>query len=350
MPLSPSVFQRIIQSVFLVLCLHTGWRFYLFVLWATGSSPHFVPRPPSVEAFLPIAALMSLRRLLQTGAWDMVHPAGLSIFLAAIVTALVLRKGFCGYVCPVGLVSGLLNTLGRRLGLSRVPGPWVARLLAAPKYLGLGFFLFTIFIGMDLNSLEQFANAPYNYVADARMLNFFLHPSRTTIMILGVLLGAGDSPAQLLVPLPLPLRRPAWPVQLAEPHARAPRRGDLRELRALHRGLPGMHPGAGPQACAVARVPGLHALPGSLPRGRLHHRAHGWQNHSALGSRHGRRGRHARGVVAGPGSGAVAPERAHAHAAAVLSDVSRVEIPEQAAQDFGHTGRGKAFGHGSGPG
>ena len=191
MPVSPTVLQRTIQSAFLVLCLYTGWRFYLFVLWATGSSPHFVPRPPSVEAFLPIAALMSLRRLLQTGAWDMVHPAGLSIFLAAIVTALVLRKGFCGYVCPVGLVSGLLNTLGRRLALSRVPGPWVARLLAAPKYLGLGFFLFTIFIGMDLNSLEQFANAPYNYVADARMLNFFLHPSRTTIMILGVLLVLG---------------------------------------------------------------------------------------------------------------------------------------------------------------
>jgi polyferredoxin len=85
----------------------------------------------------------------------------------------------------------MLNALGRRLSLSRVPGPWIARLLAAPKYLGLGFFLFTIFIGMDLRSLEQFANAPYNYVADARMLNFFLHPTRATLLALGVLLVLG---------------------------------------------------------------------------------------------------------------------------------------------------------------
>ena len=188
---SQSTRQRIIQSVFLVLCLHAGWQFHRFMVWATGASDVFVPRPASVEAFLPIAALMSLRRLLQTGAWDMVHPAGLAIFLAAIVTAAALRKGFCGYICPVGLISGALNTLGRRLSLSRVPGPGIARLLSAPKYLALGFFLFTVFVGMDLTAIEQFAAAPYNYVADARMLRFFLSPSRTTLFILAALLVLG---------------------------------------------------------------------------------------------------------------------------------------------------------------
>jgi len=188
---TPSVYQRAIQSACLVLCLHTGWQFYHFVLWATGASGAFVPRPASVEAFLPIAALMSLRRLLQTGAWDMVHPAGLTIFLAAIATALVLRKGFCGYVCPVGLVSGMLNTLGRRFSLARVPAPWAARLLSAPKYLALGFFLFTVFVGMDMDAVERFAAAPYNYVADARMLRFFLSPSHATLTALAVLLLLG---------------------------------------------------------------------------------------------------------------------------------------------------------------
>ena len=188
---TPSVRQRIIQSVFLALCLHTGWQFHRFVLWPTGASDVFVPRPASVEGFLPIAALMSLRRLLATGTWDMVHPAGLAIFLAAMATAILLRKGFCGYVCPVGLISGALNALGRRLSLSRAPGPWVARLLAAPKYLALGFFIYTVFIGMDMQALEQFAAAPYNFVADARMLRFFQSPSRTTLMALAALLVLG---------------------------------------------------------------------------------------------------------------------------------------------------------------
>ncbi len=106
----PALFQRLIQSIFLGYCLFIGYRFSHFVLWITGQSEISVPRPPSVEAFLPIAALMGLRRLLQSGTWDMVHPAGLVIFLAALLMALLLRKGFWGPVCSVGLISGLLNS------------------------------------------------------------------------------------------------------------------------------------------------------------------------------------------------------------------------------------------------
>lgn len=183
----PALFQRLIQSIFLGYCLFIGFRFSGFVLWITGQSEIQVPRPPSVEAFLPIAALMGLRRLLQSATWDMVHPAGLAIFLAALLMALLLRKGFCGYVCPVGLISGLLNRLGRAFGLSRVPGSRIDLALQAPKYLVLVFFLYTVFVGMDLQAVERFAAAPYNYVADARMLHFFRHPSALTLMILSVL-------------------------------------------------------------------------------------------------------------------------------------------------------------------
>lgn len=181
---SPAVFQRLIQSAVLVFCLYSGWKFYHFVQWMTGQSEIPVTRPPSVEAFLPIAALMGLRRLLESGVWDAVHPAGLAIFLAALGMALLLRKGFCGYVCPVGLASGLLNRLGQRLKLSRVPGPRVDALLHAPKYALLAFFLYTVFVGMDLRAVEQFASNPYNFVADARMLFFFLDPSALTLMVL----------------------------------------------------------------------------------------------------------------------------------------------------------------------
>lgn len=181
---APAVFQRLIQSAFLIFCLYSGWKFYHFVQWMTGQSEIPVTRPPSVEAFLPIAALMGLRRLLESGVWDVVHPAGLAIFLAALGMALLLRKGFCGYVCPVGLASGLLNRLGRKLKLARVPGPRVDALLHAPKYVLLGFFLYTVFVGMDLRAVEQFASNPYNFVADARMLAFFLDPSALTLMVL----------------------------------------------------------------------------------------------------------------------------------------------------------------------
>lgn len=188
---SPALFQRLIQSAFLIFCLYSGWRFHGFVLWMTGQSEIQVPRPPSVEAFLPIAALMGLRRLIESGLWDVVHPAGLAIFLAALGMALLLRKGFCGYICPVGLVSGLLNRLGRALKLSRVPGRGIDILLSAPKYVLLAFFLYTVFVGMDLRAVEQFASSPYNFVVDARMLGFFLEPSALTLMILAGLAALG---------------------------------------------------------------------------------------------------------------------------------------------------------------
>src|SRR5210317_2140562 len=97
--------RTLVQAGFTLFCLYTGYRFYLFYLWGTGQSLTYVPRPPSVEAFLPISALVGLKRLVLSGHYDMIHPAGLTIFLAAIFIAILLRKGFCGWICPVGFAS-----------------------------------------------------------------------------------------------------------------------------------------------------------------------------------------------------------------------------------------------------
>ena len=86
-------------------------------LWASSQSDIYVPRPPSVEAFLPISALVNLKRLVLTGQFDTIHPAGLTIFMAALVIGLLLRKGFCGWICPVGFASNLAEAFSRRFKL-----------------------------------------------------------------------------------------------------------------------------------------------------------------------------------------------------------------------------------------
>ncbi|MFZ5758030.1 MAG: 4Fe-4S binding protein [Thermodesulfobacteriota bacterium] len=182
----------LVQCAFLLFCLFAGYRFYHFFLWATANAEH-TPRPPSVEAFLPIAALMGLKQLVMTGIYDPIHPAGLTIFLAAITLALLLRKGFCGWICPVGCASELVGNLGRWLRgllLRSRPRPWLPPrpldlLLLSLKYLLLLFFLYAIAWKMDITSLQRFTRSPYNLSADARMLLFFLQPSglAATIMI-----------------------------------------------------------------------------------------------------------------------------------------------------------------------
>ena len=186
--LTPRRLRRLIQSFFLLASLWVGWRFFLFYQWATGASDAFTPRPGGVEGFLPISALLGLKHLLATARFDHVHPAGLTIFLAAIAMALLVRKGFCGYVCPVGLISNLLESLGRKLKLAKVPPKWLDRSLMAVKYGILLFFLWTVCWNMPAQAVEQFLNSPFNVVSDAKMLHFFLHPSMIALLVFGVLI------------------------------------------------------------------------------------------------------------------------------------------------------------------
>ena len=176
-----------VQAAFAFLCLFAGYRFYQFYNWAIGQSETFVSRPPAVEGFLPISALLGLKRFVMTGKWDEIHPAGLTIFVCAIALALLLRKGFCGWICPVGFASNLTARLGKRLGLAHEPPKWLDFPLIGVKYLLLGFFCYIILWGMDVRSIEAFLYSRYNLVVDARMLLFFLHPSTLTLQVMAVL-------------------------------------------------------------------------------------------------------------------------------------------------------------------
>lgn len=182
---TPARLRLALQSVFALFLAWTCLRFLDHVAWATGQTGAFSPKPPAVEGFLPISALMAAKRLAVTGQWDPIHPAGLTIFLALLGMALLFRKGFCGQLCPVGLASNLLERLGRALDVDVRTGPRARRILAAPKYLLLAGFLWVALLGMDARSIEEFLRSPYNMVADTRMLLFFQQPSALTLGVLG---------------------------------------------------------------------------------------------------------------------------------------------------------------------
>lgn len=178
-----------VQGVFAFFCLLVGYRFYRFFLWAT-SGGDFVSRPPAVEAFLPLGALVSLKRFLLTGHYDRLHPAGLTIFIAALVISLLFRKGFCGWICPVGFIFNLEARLTSRLHQVWHLPSWLEYPLRSLKYLLLAFFLYLVVWNMDLRAIDGFMRSPYNLMVDAKMLLFFLHPSILAIGIFVFLLAA----------------------------------------------------------------------------------------------------------------------------------------------------------------
>lgn len=187
--LTPTNLRLAVQGGFAMFLAWTCIRFLAHVRWALGQSEIWTPKPPAVEGFLPISALMAAKRLLFTGSWDPIHPAGLTIFLAILGMSLLFRKAFCGQLCPVGLLSNLLERLGRKLDVVWQPGQTGRRLLGAPKYLLLAGFGY-VTLSMSGEDIEAFLRAPFNLVADTRMLQFFQHPSALTLGVLGVLAAA----------------------------------------------------------------------------------------------------------------------------------------------------------------
>jgi len=175
--------RRYLQLFFFVLCVYGGFRFYSFVE-SLKSGNLDVVKPGIVEGFLPISALMSLKRLLVTGNYDFVHPAGLTILLTAIVISIIFKKSFCSVVCPVGFVSEIISEIGMKIRINK----WLFYIFASVKYALLLFFVYVVFYQMSMVVIESFLGSPYNIVADAKMLKFFLNPSRTTVVVLSILL------------------------------------------------------------------------------------------------------------------------------------------------------------------
>lgn len=175
--------RRYIQLFFFILTLITGIRFYLYINNIIAGNTSVI-RPNGVEGFLPISSLMSLKQLLLTGHYDMIHPAGLTLFITILLISIVFKKSFCSSICPVGFVSEMISTLGRNIRINK----YISYALLSLKYLILIFFAYTIIYQMNTNSIAYFLNSPYNIVADAKMLDFFLKPSRTTLIVLSTLL------------------------------------------------------------------------------------------------------------------------------------------------------------------
>lgn len=188
--MTPSFFsiRRMVQLLSCSIVVFIGIQFYTFVAQLeNGIIPNF-ERPPGVEAFLPISALVSLKHFFVTGKINTIHPSALVIFSIICMTALIVKKGFCSWVCPIGLFSDILAKLNGVSFKNKLILPiWADVLLRSIKYGLAGFFVWSIFYKMPIQSIEQFIQSPYNQFADIKMLHFFTHISNTALTVILVL-------------------------------------------------------------------------------------------------------------------------------------------------------------------
>ncbi|MBN2446282.1 MAG: 4Fe-4S binding protein, partial [Phycisphaerae bacterium] len=97
----------------------------------------------NAEAWCPFGGVETLYNYWTEG--NLICSLGVSnlyILAAVLVAALLVRRAFCGYLCPIGTISEWLQGATRRLGLKPVRVPYgLDRGLALSKYVVLGVIL-----------------------------------------------------------------------------------------------------------------------------------------------------------------------------------------------------------------
>lgn len=171
--------RKIIQTIFFIYTVFIGIWFFIYTKQLQNGNYNAI-KPSSVEGFLPISALLGLKRFILTGTYDPVHPAGLTIFIGAVLISVIVKKSFCSHICPVGFLSELISNAGFKFRINT----WLSKILGSIKYILLFFFLYVVFYLMDLNQIIFFQNSPYNKIADAKMLYFFLGISKTGFIVI----------------------------------------------------------------------------------------------------------------------------------------------------------------------
>ena len=95
------------------------------------------------ERWCPFGGVEALYTYCTSG--DMLCSLGVSNFFilgGVLATALLVRRAFCGYLCPIGTISDWLRALGQRLGIKcvQVHGT-LDRILSLGKYVVLAVVL-----------------------------------------------------------------------------------------------------------------------------------------------------------------------------------------------------------------
>ena len=167
--------RMFVRSIFFVYFIWACWRLWQFAEWARGNGP-YVPRPETVAGILPIGHFTSFFAWLKGGGWDTFLPAGLVIIIGAVTISLLFRRGFCGWICPVGTIWEAAALLGRKLmGRNlRVP-KWLDLAGRSLRYLLGGAALFFL-ASVSIQEAVSFRSIPYMWIADIKILQGFVAP------------------------------------------------------------------------------------------------------------------------------------------------------------------------------
>lgn len=180
--------RMVVRWAFLAFFLFAVRRLLGFLAWARGTGP-YVHRPEAVAGLLPVGHFTSFFAWVKGGGWDTLLPAGLVIIIGAITLSLLFKRGFCGWICPLGTVWESAALLGRKLlgGRNiRVPR-WLDIAGRGLRYL-IAAAALAFLVMVPLAEAVSFRQLPYMWIADLKIITGFANPVFIVVFLLAFVL------------------------------------------------------------------------------------------------------------------------------------------------------------------
>ncbi|MDG3087727.1 4Fe-4S binding protein [Vibrio hannami] len=166
-----------VQHLMALSILLVGIQYVAYYSFLAHGEISGLTRPDVLDAFLPIAAGLEIRAILTLNLWDDNHPAAAVMMVSVLLSGLLCKRAFCGWICPIGYGGTYLFKLRKRFiaGDYNPPGwlDWPLRML---KYLLLAGLLFIIIKGVPTQALPHYLDGTYMKVADLKTGLFFISP------------------------------------------------------------------------------------------------------------------------------------------------------------------------------
>lgn len=187
-PLSSFVRSRWpFKLFFLLVFVIAVIQLLLFERAARFGSP-LPTRPEVVAGILPVGHFMSLFAWMRGGGWDILLPAGISLILMAMVVSFLFKRGFCGWICPVGTVWELCSAAGRRVRGSNIRLPrWLDVVGRVLRYVIMAAAVYSL-VAVPLAAAVGFREIPYMWVADLKIIHLMAEPTFMIVALAAVVI------------------------------------------------------------------------------------------------------------------------------------------------------------------
>jgi|GEM_PF-1291130 len=175
-----------VLALFLVDCARLIILFYA----NQGALGFDFGRPQLTAGLSPLGGLCDLFMLFKLGMVDPVLPASMTIIILGIVLSLLLKRSFCGWMCPIGTIFDGFGFIGRKIFHGIHIAPRVDEWLRMIKVIIGAIILILVAVPIPAWIIYQFWIGPYWAVSDMAVLLVFLRPGVVIAVVALVVLGS----------------------------------------------------------------------------------------------------------------------------------------------------------------